>query len=225
MSLEQLHPGVFSIKTETETLLATLNQRPGQAVYGETLIDLDGRQYRSWSPFRSKLAAAIMKGLRNVRLSSGYRVLYLGVASGTTCSHISDIVGPSGHIWGVEFSPRSMRDLIEKLVKHRENISPILADARHPERYAVLVPRVDAIYADVAQPDQAMILVKNAASFLKEGGWATMAIKSRSIDVSKAPQEVYRQQMGVLERGGLEVVESLELDPYERDHALVVCRL
>ena len=225
MSLEQLHPGVFRIKTETETLLATLNQRPGQAVYGETLIDLDGRQYRSWSPFRSKLAAAIMKGLRNVRLSPGDRVLYLGVASGTTCSHISDIVSLGGHIWGVEFSPRSMRDLIEKLVKHRENISPILADARRPERYVVLVPRVDAIYADVAQPDQAEILVKNAASFLKEGGWATMAIKSRSIDVAKAPQEVYQQQMGVLEKGGLEIVESLELDPYERDHALVVCRL
>jgi fibrillarin-like pre-rRNA processing protein len=225
MNLDQLFPGVFKIHTETETLLATLNNRPGQAVYGETLIDLDGRQYRSWNPFRSKLAAAIMKGLRNMRVSPVDRVLYLGVASGTTCSHISDIVGPEGHVWGVEFSPRSMRDLIEKLVKVRENVSPILADARHPERYAGLVPRVDAIYADVAQPDQAEILVKNAASFLKKGGWATMAIKSRSIDVARAPQEVYRQQMGVLEREGLEVVESLELDPYERDHALVVCRL
>jgi fibrillarin-like pre-rRNA processing protein len=225
MNLEQLYPGVFRIHTETENLLATLNQRPGQAVYGETLIDLDGKQYRSWNPFRSKLAAAIMKGLMNVRVSPGDRVLYLGVASGTTCSHISDIVGAEGHIWGVEFSPRSMRDLIEKLVKVRENVSPILADARHPERYAGLVPRVDAIYADVAQPDQAEILVKNAASFLKEGGWATMAIKSRSIDVARAPQEVYRQQMEVLEREGLEVVESLELDPYEKDHALVVCRL
>jgi fibrillarin-like pre-rRNA processing protein len=225
MNLEQLYPGVFRIHTETENLLATLNQRPGQAVYGEMLIDLDGKQYRSWNPFRSKLAAAIMKGLMNVRVSPGDRVLYLGVASGTTCSHISDIVGAEGHIWGVEFSPRSMRDLIEKLVKVRENVSPILADARHPERYAGLVPRVDAIYADVAQPDQAEILVKNAASFLKEGGWATMAIKSRSIDVARAPQEIYRQQMGVLERGGLEVVESLELDPYEKDHALVVCRL
>jgi fibrillarin-like pre-rRNA processing protein len=225
MTLEQLHPGVFRIVTETETLLATINQKPNQTVYGETLIDLDGRQYRFWSPFRSKMAAAIMKGLTNLRIYPGDRVLYLGVASGTTCSHISDIVGKRGHIWGVEFSPRSMRDLIEKLVKHRENISPILADARHPERYAVLVPRVDAIYADVAQPDQAEILVKNAAYFLKEGGWATIAIKSRSIDVAKAPQEVYQQQMSVLENGGLEVVESLELDPYERDHALVVCRL
>jgi fibrillarin-like pre-rRNA processing protein len=225
MNLEQLYPGVFRIHTETENLLATLNPRPGQAVYGETLIDLDGKQYRSWNPFRSKLAAAIMKGLMNVRVSPGDRVLYLGVASGTTCSHISDIVGAEGHIWGVEFSPRSMRDLIEKLVKVRENVSPILADARHPERYAGLVPRVDVIYADVAQPDQAEILVKNAASFLKEGGWATMAIKSRSIDVARAPQEVYRQQMEVLEREGLEVVESLELDPYEKDHALVVCRL
>ena len=43
----------------------------------------------------------------------GARVLYLGAANGTTVSHVSDIVGPTGFVYAVEFSKRSGRDLLE----------------------------------------------------------------------------------------------------------------
>jgi len=149
---------------------------------------------------------------------------YLGVASGTTCSHISDIVGWGGHIWGVDFSPRPMRDLIDNLARHRENVSPILEDARSPGSYSALVPTVDVIYSDVAQPDQASIVVKNAERYLGHGGWALVAIKSRSVDSARSPREVYAEQVDILGKNGFEVGELLELEPYEKDHAMVASR-
>jgi fibrillarin-like pre-rRNA processing protein len=224
MTPEELFPGIFRLELESKEILATKNLTPGLTVYGEQLVQVGGEEYRFWNPFRSKLAAAIIKGLDEVPLNPGDKILYLGVASGTTCSHISDIVGEKGHIWGVDFAPRPMRDLIEKVARHRGNVSPILGDARRPGSYAMLVPKVDVVYADVAQPDQAEIVVRNADLFLKPGGWAMMAVKSRSIDVALPPERVYSGEIEVLERRGLEIAEALRLDPYERDHAMVVAK-
>jgi fibrillarin-like pre-rRNA processing protein len=222
---KRIFPGVYKLETESGEALATLNLTPGKRFYGEQLVNVDGVEYRTWNPFRSKLAAGIVKGLGEMPLSRGDKVLYLGVASGTTCSHVSDIIGVGGHVWGVDFAPRPIRDLVEGLAKHRDNVSPILGDARRPRTYALNVPRVDGIYADVAQPDQAGIVVENTRVLLKSGGWAVMAVKSRSIDVTKAPQRIYEAEIEKLREGGFEIVESLELDPFEKDHALVVARL
>ena len=79
--------------------------------------------------------------------------MYLGAASGTTVSHVSDIVGPTGVVYAVEFSHRPGRELIN-MAKSRPNIIPIIEDARHPLKYRMLVGMVDCIFADVAQPDQ-----------------------------------------------------------------------
>lgn len=224
LSPKRIFPGVYRLKGEAGKALATLNLTPGKRFYGEQLVTVDGVEYRTWNPFRSKLAAGIVKGLDEMPLSPGDKVLYLGVASGTTCSHVSDIIGVEGHVWGVDFAPRPIRDLIEGLAKHRDNVSPILGDARRPRTYALNVPKVDGIYADVAQPDQGGIVVENARVFLKSGGWVVLAVKSRSIDVTKAPRRVYEAEIEKLRVGGFDIVESLELDPFEKDHALVVAR-
>jgi rRNA 2'-O-methyltransferase fibrillarin len=63
-------------------------------------------------------------------------------------------------VYAVEFSHRSGRDLIN-MAKKRTNIVPIIEDARHPHKYRMLVPMVDTIFADVAQPDQVMLIISN----------------------------------------------------------------
>jgi len=224
LSPTRIFPGVYRLEGEVGNALATLNMTPGKRFYGEQLVTVDGVEYRTWNPFRSKLAAGIVKGLGEMPLSQGDKVLYLGVASGTTCSHVSDIIGAEGHVWGVDFAPRPIRDLIEGLAKHRDNVSPSLGDARRPRTYALNVPKVDGIYADVAQPGQGGIVVENARVFLKSGGWVVLAVKSRSIDVTKAPRMIYEAEIEKLRAGGFDIVESLELDPFEKDHALVVAR-
>ena len=118
----------------------------------------DKIEYRVWNPFRSKLAAAILGGVDQIHMPPGSKVLYLGAASGTTVSHVSDVVGPvscakemykyfhcinyaasfqEGLVYAVA-APFPGRDLIV-LAQKRTNIVPIIEDARFPFKYSMLV--------------------------------------------------------------------------------------
>jgi fibrillarin-like pre-rRNA processing protein len=216
--------GVYVAELDDGSLrLATKNLVPGQRVYGERLFNYEGVEYREWNAYRSKLAAALLKGLEELPVKEGDRILYLGIASGTTASHISDIIGPKGLIYGVEFSPRVIRDLMQ-VVADRRNILPILADARMPERYRLMVGMVNGLYADVAQPEQADIVNRNARLFLEDGGYLLLAIKARSIDVTREPSDIYLREMKRLAQGGFEVIDVVHLDPFDRDHAMIYAR-
>lgn len=218
--------GVYWIKQGNGTRrLATKNLVPGNRVYGERLVSFKGDEYRTWDPYRSKLAAAIIKGVSLMPIRPHSKVLYLGAASGTTASHVSDITGEEGHVYCVEFAPRSMRELVNNVCAFRLNMTPILADARTPEKYKMFMEEVDSIYCDVAQPEQAKILADNALIFLKENGWTILAVKSQSIDVTKKPQEVYREEAKVLRRRTFSIKEIMELEPYDKAHAMIVSKV
>ena len=203
--------------------LATRNLTPGKNVYGERLIHFKGIEYRVWDAFRSKLAAAILKGAKTIPVKPGQRILYLGAASGTTPSHVSDIVGEKGHVYCIEFASRSIRDLINNVIAYRANMSPFLADARSPEKYAMYISgKVETIYCDVAQPEQAKLAADNADVFLKEQGWLMLAVKAQSIDVTKAPATVFKQETQVLKSRSFTVEETIELEPYDKAHAMII---
>jgi len=223
------HPkfsGIYWAKLEDGLQrLATKNLVPGRAVYGELLFSFKGNDYRIWDAFRSKLAAAILKGLTTVPIHQGHKILYLGAASGTTASHISDIVGEKGHVYCVEFAPRAMRELVNNVCTFRFNMTPILDDARMPEKYAMFLGKVDIIYCDIAQPEQAKILADNAKLFLKENGWIMLAVKSQSIDVTKKPVQVYKQEINVLKTRGFVIKEVVQLEPYDKAHAMIVSKI
>ncbi len=214
-SVQEIFPGVFRI----DRLLCTKNLVPGVKVYGERLISVDGTEFRQWDLYRSKLAGAIAKGLTPLPVAPGSRVLYLGAASGTTPSHVSDIVGENGGVFAVEFAQRSMRDLL-RVCESRSNLFPIFGDARQPDQYAEHLAghQLDALYQDVAQPDQAEIFLRNAAAFLKPDGWGMLCVKSQSIDVTQAPEKTYAQTVAKLEAGGFSTVWAHALDPYDKDH-------
>lgn len=202
--------------------LATVNLSPGTKVYDERLVTIRGTEYRLWDPYRSKLAAALLRGLKALPITPGSKVLYLGAASGTTASHVSDIAGPEGAVYCVEISSRAMRDLLVTC-ERRPNMVPILADATQLDQYRTVIERADVLYQDVAQPEQTGILLENAQVFLKRGGHAFLAIKARSIDVTKEPREIFRNEMEKVEKE-LEIIDSKLLDPYSKDHAMLVLR-
>lgn len=215
--------GVYWVDLEDRSRrLATRNMAPGINVYGEAMVKDDGVEFRTWDAYRSKLAAAILRDLNSLPIKPGKAVLYLGSASGTTASHVSDIVGEQGRVYCVEFAQRSMRELIDTLCQHRPNVYPILADARLPEKYKPLVAPVDVVYSDVAQPEQARILADNADLFLKPEGSALIAIKSRSVDVTMEPADVFKQEIEVLRKKNFQIIQTVRLEPYEKDHALVL---
>lgn len=222
-----LHPGVFISKGKADTL-CTLNMVPGISVYGEKRIELGGtkggdekKEYRLWNPYRSKLSSAIYAGVRSIYMGPGSKVLYLGGASGTTVSHVSDVVGPEGIVYAVEFSHRVGRDLVE-MSKRRPNIVPIIEDARYPMKYRMLVSMVDCIFMDVAQPDQARILALNAQAFLKNGGHYVISIKANCIDSTVEAPVVIAAELNKLKKDKLKPLEQVSLEPFERDHAVVV---
>lgn len=216
--MKEIFPCVFKEGSD----LYTLNLVPGVSVYGEKLLKRNDHEFREWIPERSKLSAAILNGLKEFPIKSGSKILYLGASTGTTPSHVSDIVGKNGIIYALEFAERVFRSLID-LAKKRKNIAPILADARKPEEY-YWIEYCDIIYCDLAQPDETLIVIRNAKEFLKPNGYLFVAVKSRSIDVTKEPKQVYKEEKNKLERAGFLVLDLIDLEPYEKDHAMILAR-
>jgi fibrillarin-like pre-rRNA processing protein len=126
-----------------------------------------------------------------------------------------------GVIYGVEFSERCFTELLPLCEKYK-NIIPILADARKPEDYA-WIEKVDVVYIDIAQPDEIEIFIRNCKEFLKKDGYGMIAVKSRSIDITKSPTTIYKEALKKLE-DDFEIIDWKTLDPYERAHAFVVVK-
>ena len=211
----------FWIQIDGEKKLATQNFVPGNQVYNEMLVQYNGVECRIWNPFRSKLAAAIMNGLDDFPFTQKSDVLYLGVSTGTTISHISDIVGQGGTIFGIEHASRVARDFLDRVASHRKNIVPIIQDARKPEEFFSVYKKVDVVYVDIAQPDQTDIAIENCRLYLKSGGYIFLIIKTRSIDVVKDPRSVIKEEIKKLETQ-FEIKQTIDLHPYDKDHAMVI---
>ncbi len=208
-------PGVYQKKNKFYT--KNPESCKGTLVYNEQLLTYQKEEYRSWNPYRSKLAAALHKGL-TLPITPETHLLYLGAATGTTLSHLSDML-TNGVLYAVENSPVAMKELLE-LTKQRANIIPILQDAFHPERYQHLItPAVDMIYQDISQRNQVDILLANTEHFLKPNGTAVFMIKPRSINVAEPPKTIYQKVQKKLSTPQSTVHSVLPLQPYEKDHA------
>lgn len=220
------HPkfyNVFISGPQEKLKLYTKNLVIGKRVYGEKLIDYKSIEYREWDPFRSKLAALILENPLTNFFSDNLNCLYLGASSGTTVSHLSDIV-QSGIIYGVEFAERSMRQLIQNTSK-RKNLIPILGNANFPESYAKYIfTDVDLIYQDVAQPQQAKIAIANCNYYLKKEGILIIAIKSQSIDSIKKSEHVYAQEKKILEKAGYNIIERVNIQKYAANHIILIAK-
>ncbi|MCP4764305.1 MAG: fibrillarin-like rRNA/tRNA 2'-O-methyltransferase [archaeon] len=220
------HPkfeGVFLLQQADQQKIFTKNLDAGKAIYEEWLFFEKDEEYREWNPYRSKLGAIIKKKVRNIYFTKKSRVLYLGASSGTTVSHVSDIVN-EGIVFAVEFAPRSIRELVQNC-ENRKNVISIMGDANLPEKYAKFIfGEIDLLYEDVAQPNQTEIAILNAKCFLKSGGILIITIKARSISTSTKPSEIYPQELKKLEDAGFEILEKMDIKPYTADHLIVIAR-
>ena len=208
------------VNVDGKAHIATMNLLKGITLYGEKLISRNGSEYRTWDPFRSKLAAAYINGLEfdffNVK-----NILYLGASTGTTVSHLSDIIGYSGKVFAVESSTRVARELISNVSSKRTNVIPIIEDARKPRSYFSIYDKMDLVYCDIAQPDQTNIAIDNCKIYLKEGKPMLLVIKTRSIDVTMSPKNVISQEIKKLESHSFEIKQKIDLAPFDKDHAMI----
>lgn len=209
------------VVVEGQKQVASLNLIKGITVYGEKLIKYKGEEYRLWDPYRSKLSGALKKGLKTLPILNGMKVLYLGASTGTTVSHISDIVGMNGIVYAVEPAARVARELIQNVASKRKNVIPIIEDARKPHSYFSVFGNVDIIYCDVAQPDQTDIAIANCKVYLKPNGIILLIVKTRSIDVVTDPKQVISQESKKLKDNGFYIEQIVNLEPFDKDHGLI----
>ncbi len=217
MEVKEIFPSIFKVNAK----LATINLVKDQKVYDEELISHGGVQYRTWNPYRSKLAAAILNGLKTMEIKPKSSVLYLGAATGTTPSHVSDIIGDAGSVYCVELSERNLRELL-KVCEKRANMLPILKDARYVNEYEAEVGKVDVMYQDVSARDQADILLRNSA-MLDKHGIAYVAIKSQSISVAREPAQIYKEFLEQVS-SEFEVLQKIDIMPYDKAHMFAVLK-
>ncbi|MFQ3318819.1 MAG: fibrillarin-like pre-rRNA processing protein [Natronomonas sp.] len=202
-----LPDGVEQRAFDGEEALATR----GEPVYGEPTAD----GWRRWAPRRSKLGAMLETDM-DTGLVGDETVLYLGAAAGTTVSHVADFVGPT---YAVEFAARPARDLLDA-AEPRPKLFPLLKDARKPETYAHVVEPVDVVIQDVATRGQAKVALANR-EFLADDGRLLFAVKARSEDVARPPEEVFDEVLETL-REGYDIIERQSLEPFHDDHLGVV---
>lgn len=191
--------------------------RPPQ-VHRERILPRGDRLFRRWDPGRSKLGAALSKGWSEPIPATGERWLYLGASTGTTASHVADLVGPEGSVYAVERSLRPFVRLLE-LARTYPNLLPVLGDARRPETLAGSVPPVDGVYVDVAQPDQVPIAMANARLFLRTSGAFLLALKTASMGREREPRQHLAAALELL--SGFELEAPLDLAPFHRRHYFV----
>ena len=218
--------GIWNTGFDKRQKFFTNNLDKGKTIYGERTVMLDEAgttELREWNPYRSKLAAALHNGLSKAYLNKESKVLYLGASSGTTVSHISDISN-EGIIYAVEFSARSIRDLVLNCFG-RPNVIPIMGDANYPEKYSKFVSgKIDLMYQDIAQQNQNEILLKNAKYYLSTGAIIMFAIKARSISATKALKDLFDEELKMLQQNNIEILEKISLVPYSKEHLFVVGR-
>jgi fibrillarin-like pre-rRNA processing protein len=212
--MEQLKPAGSPNVMSDGTVLYSKNLVPGNTIYGERLVNYEESEYRLWDPKRSKLAAYILLSGKNGDLKINDTVLYLGASTGTTVSHVSDIVS-AGQIYAIEISKRTFRELI-KNCEPRKNIIPMLGDARDEDLMAGILTEANFLYSDVAQRDQAQIFASNFNRYHCRSG--LLMLKCRSIDVTADPHLVARETMSALRNRGLKCDEPLDIGAFEKDH-------
>lgn len=215
-------PNVYSERRGRFTNYFT-KTNDGRSFFDEKIVKIDGQKYRNVNPERSKLFAGIAKGISQIGFREDSVVLYLGASHGYTVSFLSDMI-TNGQIYAMDFAPRVIRDLIF-LCEAKNNIAPFMADANQTAAYSELLPAsgVDVVFMDIAQKNQVEIFTKNCDAFLKSGGFGLLALKSRSVDVTKKPKDIFKTVRAELEKKYV-VVDYRELEPYEDDHALFVIK-
>lgn len=212
---------IFQLFTDGKNIY-TQSLAPGKAPFDERIFNEHGKEFREFDPTRSKLSAMIKKGCTNVGIRKNDVVLYLGVSHGYTASFISDIIGNEGFLFGLDPAPRVMRDFVF-LAEDRKNLVPLLADANHPEEYVARVCAADIIYQDIAQRNQVDIFRRNCKLFLKKGGYGLLSIKARSVDISKKPRDIFEESRKALEKE-MTVIDYRILDPFEKDHCMIIVK-
>ena len=220
--------------------LTTRNLIRGIKFYYEIIVFSNVQEYRVWTPYRSRLAAAILNGIEILPIIEKSRVLYLGTSEVITLSHISDIIGTEGVVYVVEHSQENAKELIEKLVPKRDNIKPIIMDMTKPSQYEIIDGKVDVVYVDVEQSKEVEIALLNCKIHLRVGGYLLFMVKTRSVDEYQGKKFIINDKSELVNtieeinakkyttmdslKVNFEILQQINLPDFFKEHSLIVAK-
>ena len=220
--------------------LTTRNLIRGNKFYNEKIVFSNDQEYRVWTPYRSRLAAAILNGIEILPIIEKSRVLYLGTSEVITLSHISDIIGTEGVVYVVEHSQENAKELIEKLVPKRDNIKPIIMDMAKPSQYEIIDGKVDVVYVDVEQSKEVEIALLNCKIHLRVGGYLLFMVKTRSVDEYQGKKFIINDKMELVNtieeinakkytttnslKVNFEIIQQINLTDFFKEYSLIVAK-
>ena len=220
--------------------LTTRNLIRGNKFYNEKIVFSNDQEYRVWTPYRSRLAAAILNGIEILPIIEKSRVLYLGTSEVITLSHISDIIGTEGVVYVVEHSQENAKELIEKLVPKRDNIKPIIMDMAKPSQYEIIDGKVDVVYVDVEQSKEVEIALLNCKIHLRVGGYLLFMVKTRSVDQYQGKKFIINDKMELVNtieeinakkytttnslKVNFEIIQQINLTDFFKEYSLIVAK-
>ena len=220
--------------------LATRNLIRGNKFYNEKIVFSNGHEYRVWTPYRSKLAAAILNGIEILPIIEKSRVLYLGTSAVITLSHISDIIGTEGVVYAIEHLQENAKELTEKLVSKRDNIKPIIMDMTKPSQYETIDGKVDVVYVDIEQPKEVEIALLNCKMHLQVGGYLLFIVKTRLVDEYQGKKFIVNDKKELVNtieeinikkyttmdslKVNFEIIQQISLSDFFKEHSLIVAK-
>jgi fibrillarin-like pre-rRNA processing protein len=173
----------------------------------------------NWNEYTSKWKAAKKLGL-DVSLKEKDNILYIGASSGNTVNQISKLT--KGIIFAVEISSKMAIGLI-KLTKTKNNIAPIIEDARkiNSIKNKLFNTKINILFQDIPTKDQIDILINTSKSIT--GNYKIFfVLKTQSIS-NQDSEKTFLETNEKLKKH-FEILEVKSLEPFQKKHYFFILK-
>jgi fibrillarin-like pre-rRNA processing protein len=167
---------IFQIQIGNEEQLATKNMVKGTKTRKERTKIVNDEEFLEWSPYKSKLAAAIRSGLQILPIIKNSKVVCINLLEESTILHISNIVDSGGSVFVIDVN-KNKKSFLNKLVDTHKNIIPIYDAADELSFSSSMTGKVDALYVDIPESEQIEQIVEKYGSLLKNEGFLMLIAK------------------------------------------------
>ena len=170
-------------------------------------LQISEATFRSWNPFRSHIAAAIVGGIGKIPEWKGQRLFAVNM-SAVELSFVADLVGEGG---AVIYSPELDVECARKLKEHWPQ-TQCLAEGSSPERFHSMLLR--------GSVELHQALLDRMTSLLLPGAVVMWAVEVDGKEV--VPEAEFARTVASIRQSGLKPLEQLTLEPYFERSAMIL---
>ena len=230
---------IFQIQIGNEEQLATKNMVKGTKTRKERTKIVNDEEFLEWSPYKSKLAAAIRSGLQILPIIKNSKVVCINLLEESTMLHISNIVGSGGSVFVIDVN-KNKKSFLNKLADTHKNIIPVYDTVDELSSSSSITGKVDTLYVDILESEQIGTIVKKYGSLLKNEGFLMLIVKKddNAIIENDIAGWMAEQRAGLNKireitaklKSQFEIIQEINLginyamEPYHKLHAFILAQ-